>query len=1279
MEQKKSIWDECINLYSLQKTLRFELRPVGKTIEHIKNASLIEEDEQRAKDFQEAKKIIDKYHQQFIEKALREVSFSMEELTAFKNAYDGVKKDKTDNDARKKLAEHQKKLRNSLRKKLEGVAGFKHLFDKELIRKILPDWDGLDNDQKKFIKKFTKWTTYFKGFNENRKNVYSKEEISTSLIFRIIHDNLPKFLDNLDRFKKLREEHSVDFPNIKQELNDILEKMPLSRFFSLENFNNCINQSGIEKFNTVLGGKTLEDGEKIKGINEYVNEHSQNAPDKEKRKAIRKLKLLPLFKQILSDRESSSFAYEPIEDDAQAVSAVTKCYQQFKEEESKLRNLLGKLQDYDLKSIHVNSVGLKDISKQLYGEWNIIGEAMDAFAKKVLFPSENPEKPLQKDLKRIASWKKAKHQSISDIEEALRLQGKGEHEICKYFSSLKKKTESEEVSLFEAIKRTHDDASVVLSSTKYSKTKKDLCKQENEQDVAKIKALLDALIECYRFVKPLHVGSKDDKNIETADEIVDVEGDFYGTFDEIFEKLESVRSAYNKVRNHVTQKPFETKKFKLNFDNPALLGGWDKNKEKDYSCVLFLKSGKYFLGVMNKNHRKSFENIEESPENDYYAKMEYKQIADALKDIQNLMVINGETVCKKGRKNDEGVNQQLEALKNKHLPRNINEIRKQKSYLKSSERFDRTNCIAFIDYYKERLKYFPFDFNLKPSGQYGDLKDFVEDVGSQGYRIDFKNISSDYINSLVEEGKLYLFQIYSKDFSPYSKGRKNLNTLYWIELFTSENLKDAVYKLNGEAELFYRKKSIKQRITHPKNTPIGNKDPIEGKKTSTFGYDLIKDERYAEDKFLFHCPITLNFKAKRRLKVNDTVNDTIGKKVDDIRILSIDRGERHLAYYTLLDSKGKILDQGSFNSVTNFVKNTKRNVDYHKKLDELEGKRDDARKNWKKIENIKELKEGYLSQIVHTIVKIATENNAIIVLEDLNFGFKMGRFRIEKQVYQKLEKKLIDKLSYLVFKDREKGAAGGLRKAYQLASPFESFKKMGKQTGIIYYVPAHHTSKMCPRTGFINRLYPKYESKEKAKSFFGKFERIAYNREKGYFEFTFSYKKQGVEKLKKDVWTVCSQGTRLETFRNPEKNNNFDDRERNVTEELKTLFSNANIDYSGVENIREQIISIDSEDFFRKLTELLKLTLKMRNSRTGNDEDYFLSCVSDSNGEFFDSRKAKEHEPKNADANGAYNIGVKGLMVVNEIRENRKRPNLKISAEQFFNFAVSHNQGVVYN
>ena len=114
---------------------------------------------------------------------------------------------------------------------------------------------------------------------------------------------------------------------------------------------------------------------------------------------------------------------------------------------------------------------------------------------------------------------------------------------------------------------------------------------------------------------------------------------------------------------------------------------------------------------------------------------------------------------------------------------------------------------------------------------------------------------------MIDIGDLYLFQIYNKDFSEKSKGKPNLHTMYWKALFDDNNLKDIVYKLNGQAEIFFRKASLKLEDTaiHKKNEYIENKNVNNPKKQSIFEYDLIKDRRYTIDKFQFHVPITINF------------------------------------------------------------------------------------------------------------------------------------------------------------------------------------------------------------------------------------------------------------------------------------------------------------------------------------------------------------------------------------------------------------------------------------
>ena len=67
----------------------------------------------------------------------------------------------------------------------------------------------------------------------------------------------------------------------------------------------------------------------------------------------------------------------------------------------------------------------------------------------------------------------------------------------------------------------------------------------------------------------------------------------------------------------------------------------------------------------------------------------------------------------------------------------------------------------------------------------------------------------------------------------------------------------------------------------------------------------------------------------------------------------------------------------------------------------------------------------------------------------------------------------------------------------------------------------------------------------------------------------------------------------------------------------------------------------------------------MRNSVTGSTDpkdDYVISPVKNANGTFFDTRENINSLPKNADANGAYHIALKGLMILkkNDLVTNEK-------------------------
>ena len=515
---------------------------------------------------------------------------------------------------------------------------------------------------------------------------------------------------------------------------------------------------------------------------------------------------------------------------------------------------------------------------------------------------------------------------------------------------------------------------------------------------------------------------------------------------------------------------------------------------------------------------------------------------------------------------------------------------------------------------------------------------------------------------LVEQGRLYLFQIYNKDFSDNKKqkGTDNLHTLYWKALFSPENMnkKDgAIIKLNDEAEIFWRKASIDRKITHPKNQAIDNKNPLNSKKHSTFAYDLIKNKRFTEDKFMFHCPITINFRCSNgEYGYNEKVNQFVADN-PDIHIIGIDRGERHLLYYTVIDLDGNIKEQGSLNTIVSQYKTGERTetneVNYHNLLDKKEQERADARLAWTAIENIKEIKSGYLSQVVHKLALLVEKYNAVIVLENLNMGFKRGRVKVEKQVYQNFEKALIQKFNYLVFKNRSYAENGSFANGYQLTAPFESFAKLGRQTGILYYVDPSYTSHICPKTGFVNYInnYLKYTNVETAKLTLAKIDGFKFNNAKGYFEFVIDYDKFINSKISLGKWTICTAGDERYSYDPKTKTTTKYD----VTKELQNLLAKYNVAYDDGKDLLGKIKDIDEKGFYSALLYWLRLTMQLRYTvkGTGDEDDYILSPVADKNGNFYDSRKAKDNEPKNADANGAYHIALKGLQTIKGINNGK--------------------------
>lgn len=1193
--------------YSLSKTLRNELIPVGKTLEYIKVNEILLRDKKRSDDYKKVKLLLDEYHKAFIARTLNNAK-----LTKLEPAVEAYINRSSSGD--KQLEEAFDDLRTEIAGKFKKMPEFAMLDKKNLIEDLVPAMLENKNDVE-LLNSFKEFTTYFTGYNQIRKNLYSSEKKSSTVAYRLVDENLPRFLDNIGIYKRV-----VNNGLNVDEAAAVIGADEIDSIFDGLGYSNLLTQTNIDAYNEIVGK-----------LNSIINEHNQHLNKDEKR--IPKMKVL--YKMLLSDR-TKSFQVDSFTDDSEIIEAIISFADHFDEFISgdQMDAFVQMLSASEGCGVYIkNDTSLTSLAVLIKENWDYFRNAISDDYDKNYTGKKTGEKREEEKKKVLDA---VKSYQLSDL---MRLTDSGSI-IELYIDALKES--------FVAFKTAKEKLDSTLSL--HDRNRK---LSKNTSAVENIKTALDSIKDTEHILQLLSGTMLEaDRN-----ELV------YGEWTSVMDEVRSIDRLYNMSRAYLTKKPFSTEKFKLNFDCPTFLDGWDKNKEKTDLGVLLFKDEKYYLGVAENNNRKVLSEAPTAKTSDCFKKMEYKQLSNICAQLPRIFI---------PKKDPRRYNPSDEILA----------IYERGSFKKGTT-FDLTDCHKLIDFFKKCISIYPgwevFEFKFSPTSEYEDISGFYREVERQSYKINYRDIDSEYISNLVNEGKLFLFQIYNQNFAESSTGKLNLHTIYWKMLFDQRNLENIIYKLNGEAAVFYRPASIKEEelIVHKTGKPIKNKNSgvSGGKAESSFTYDIVKDRRYSQDKFFLHVPITMNFCDSSEYPMNVLVNNRI-RECEDIRVIGIDRGERNLLYIVVVDSDGKILEQISLNSIVSGGEHAV-TTNYHEKLSSKEKDRMSARKNWQTIESIKELKEGYMSQVVHVIAELILKYNAIVVLEDLNMGFKRSRSRVEKSVYQKFEKMLIDKLHYLVMdKSREQQNAselGGALNALQVTESPEKSKSIGqqKQNGIVFYVPAYLTSKIDPTTGFANLFYCKYESVEKAQKFVSLFDKISYNAKEHYFEFEadydkFTFKAEGT----RTKWTICSYGNRIEQFRNPAKNNSWDWRTVSPTEKIIELLNNNEIEYLSGRDLIPFVLERSDKKFYQDLLHCFNLVVQLRNSSGDGIEDYIQSPVRNKAGVFYNSSECEDNLPKDADANGAYNIARKGLWVIEQIRaaEDVKKVRLAMTNKEWLKY-----------
>lgn len=1370
-DQTQNIWWEFTGKYSLQKTLRFELKPLPETAKWLKINNVFKKDLNIKKSYNQAKFYFDKLHQDFIRESLslennvKKIDFenfaivyeknkkiiSNLKKEAKKNKYsknnfikkqivkaeDQVKKqreklykeivDLFHQKAEEWKKEYQNKEieENNEKKKIKfsksdlqqkgtefltcaGIINIlKYKFPKEKEEEFTKEkgWPSLfiedeSSPEKKIyiFESFEKFTTYLQRFQQTRKNLYKHDGTNTAVATRIV-SNFEKFLTNKNLFEE----------KYQEKVNEIGINNEEQKIFQVDYYYNCLLQEGIDNYNRVIGE-----------INKKVKEY------RDKKKIDKKD--LPLFinleKQILGEVKKERNFIEPKDGKTEKEVFVEKFIEFVKE--NKIRISIAKKLVRDF-----TAGNFEHDYQRIYLKKNIINEIVYRwFSNPIEFllklsGSKSEEKINLKKFTSLEDFKstvlsfdgeiyKDKFYKTEDNPEAP-IEKKENGDNWKNFlkiwqfefdSFFKDKFEIDDNSKIKKDKNGKPIKILWGYTDELEKEAKNIkCYSGEKEQVKIIKNYCDAVLRINRMMRYFNLASKDQKDIPA-----DLSTEFYNRVDEYFKEF-SFSSYYDGIRNFVTQKPSDKNKIKLNFESGILLTGFDINKESEKLGIIFRDKNKYYLGILNKKYNKIFDKkkhpqIYEVNEN-YWEKMELKLFPNPTRMIPKIAFA-------KSNLGKFGYTPEIGKIKKAYQ-----EYQKQKI---KEKKFDRNKLIKLIQYYQYCLETGgykkTFDFRWKSAEEYESILEFYDDIKRNSYKIKFVPVNKNYIDKKVEEGKLYLFEIFNKDFSPNSKGKyKNIHSLYFFNLFSdiNINLENPVFRIGANAEIFYRQASLKEE---KENRGIHKKR------------EIIKYKRYTQDKILFHLPIEINSnlgEVPTNKEFNRNVNNFLKDNFNKINIIGIDRGERNLLYYCVINQNQEILDYGSLNEING--------VNYFEKLIEREKQRQLERQSWEPAVKIKDLKEGYLSYVIKKICDLIIEHNAIVVLEDLSRRFKQIRGGIERTIYQQFEKALINKLNYLVFKDnRDAFSPGGVLKGYQLTAPFTSFQDIekNKQTGILFYVSAEYTSQTDPLTGFRKNIYISNSApQEKIKGLIFKLKEFGWSEEeKSYFIKYNQFDFIGGE-VKKD-WIIWAKVPRIIRWKES-KSSYWSYKNANLNEEFKDFLEKYNFETKNKDiltNLKKRIKEGDRslsekkefdgklKNFYERFIFLFNLIFQVRNTFSQSIKidkeknaikeidygiDFFASPVKpffttlaikeigiEKEGkivkdekrreiitkENFDKfkNKFKNYDPNkrfDADGVGAYNIARKGLIILKKIKENPDNPNLYVSQEEWDKFVIN--------
>ena len=1249
------------NLYPVTKTVQFELVPDERTKEIIEKDGLLLEDEERNENIAVIKDLITECHKHFINENMAPGELQID-WTSLKDAYAAYTEEKTKG-TQKGLSDVQKHYRKVISQHLVNCPGYKALkgtilFDVTL--KEIVEYLSMENAEElcRIIDSFEGYTSFFQDFYDKKDRIYGDEEKEGTIAYRVVHENFPIWISAIsiyeEMYEKYGEEMEAAYAELKQHITFFAE-YSLPDVFTLDFYSNLLCAEGIAAYKKLINGIQISEDVIVEGLNKTASTYAQRNKEKV-------LKLPVLKKAIQTMDTSMNFSFDKIQNDTDCLRVLSDLTDSLYSGNlyDRICVFFNNLAAYDPNEIFIHKNMLSKVSVTLFGQWDSLRNLLRDYVEgKYSVPLKS------KDKKAIEAWLNREYIPLSDIHAAISASG-SEKTFSKYVDTLLSGVNSAKLlcAEFDEKQDAHLKTGVKLS--------------ENRDFKSYIKTYLESVNHVAETMKVFAVKGDTEK------------GDFYLTFDELYEGICELRTVYRMVRNYFMKKPYSVEKIKLNFGNQNLLGGWSSSVLNKNGGLILRKGRNYYLAIANKVKKANLETLLKvetagSADTGFYDVF----VTDVLPSVSKFVpkVLFTKAVKEYFAENTDAESYVLQDDKKFIAPITItNEVWQlyhTKKYTLGYAK-ETGDTAGFEDALKKwvalhlevLLKHrssCKFNFSefaeledggtVKVKCAFSNMPEFTQKADTCMFRTSRISIPEEIVDAMTQRGDLLLFRIRNNPLDYYALYEdyivKDLNTMYFLSLFTDKNLKENRNRMCGNAAIRYRRKSISGFPTHKKGETLVSKVDTDGipvpsdvymelshylngkggtlspkaekylKKVNTkiAKEDIIKDKRFSVDKFLFTLPIDLNVKSANPTTITE-FNATLNAQLreSDVSVLSICRGQDSLLNAALVAPDGNVVFSKNLDVINghNYKAKFKK-----RRLDSLA-----SEQKWNYTSTVKDLQEGYVSAVVPLVIQMALENNAVIAFADTRKLKKTKGNLLEDGAYDLLMSSVQKKLCFYVQKQ-------DMENALQLCLPVED-KYVSVQNGIVFFVSPAQTKEIDPTTGYFNNLKFRdiARNARTKKEFICNLDNLEYEESTDSFVFTIDCSKYDAYVPSNDLWEIYTPAAKHMADKNGEIIC------QTPSADLKRTLKKMCLDIKSSKLI-EEISEIEADKttawFFGDLFQAFAVSARMKVYDPKSGSWIITSPVRNNSGGFFESSI-------DADSMAAVALGMKTHVILDKVK-----------------------------